>query len=279
MSIEAEYKVKVEDVEYQRLDGKPMLARVYQPEGPGPFPTIVDMHGGAWRTGDRTNNTTTDQALAARRVLVAALDFRQSTEATYPASVADLNLGIRWMKSRAADFNGSASVGSFGVSSGGHLVTLAGVRPRDPRYTTLPLPGHPEIDARCSYVVAAWPVIDPLYRFRFAQQAGREELVSSHLKYWETEAAMEEGAPRTAIERGEDVDLPPILMMLKEDDPNHPLAMQEAFVEAYRKRGGSIEVQSFVGLPDRGMDPIKDGPEAVRAIEVMVDFIRRQTGR
>ena len=64
-----EFEVDVRDVEYQNQSGKPWLARIYQPKGTRPFPTIVDVHGGAWHNGDRTNNAGIDQALAARGIL------------------------------------------------------------------------------------------------------------------------------------------------------------------------------------------------------------------
>src|SRR5438067_812206 len=103
MAANPEFEVDVQDVEYQRLDGKPWMVRVYQPRGDGPFPTVLDVHGGAWHNGDRTNNKGIDTALASRGVLVAALDFRQPPEAGYPASVADVNLGTRWLKAHAED--------------------------------------------------------------------------------------------------------------------------------------------------------------------------------
>ena len=99
METNGKFEVDVRDVEYQSLAGKPWLARVYQPKGSGPFPTIVDVHGGAWHNGDRTNNAGIDEALAARGILVAAVDFRQPPEAGYPASICDINLAVRWLKS------------------------------------------------------------------------------------------------------------------------------------------------------------------------------------
>jgi len=87
MKTNGKFEVDVRDVEYQSHAGKPWLARVYQPKGIGPFPSIVDVHGGAWHNGDRTNNAGIDQALAARGILVAAVDFRQLPEAVYPASI------------------------------------------------------------------------------------------------------------------------------------------------------------------------------------------------
>jgi acetyl esterase/lipase len=271
------YEVDVQDVEYQRQAGKPWLARIYQPKGTGPFPTIVDVHGGAWHNGDRTNNAGIDQALAARGILVAAVDFQQPPEAGYPASICDINLAIRWLKAHAAEFNGTATVGAFGNSSGGHQVVLNGLRPRHASYSALPLPNHPEIDAGLSYVIAAWPVICPLYRFRFAKEFNRQEHIKAHIDYWRTEEAMGEGSPQTIIEQDEQVDLSPILMMLKANDGNHPLEMQEHFIASYRKRGGAIEVHTFDGLPEHRMVPSPSQPETMRAIDTITAFIRRQT--
>ena len=271
------YEVDERDVEYQRQAGKAWLARVYQPRGTGPFPTVVDVHGGAWHNGDRTNNAGIDQALAARGIVVAALDFRQPPEAGYPASICDVNLAVRWLKAHAAEFNGTTAVGAFGNSSGGHQVVLSALRPRHAAYSALPLPNHPEIDASLVYVIAGWPVICPLYRFRFAKKLNREEHIKAHIDYWRTEEAMAEGSPQTIIEQDGRVDLPPILYLLKANDRNHPLEMQERFIASYRKRGGAIEVHTFDGLPEHGMVPSLDQPETMRAIDTIVEFIWRQT--
>ena len=271
-----EYEIDERDVEYQRLSGKAWLARIYQPKGTGPFPTIVDVHGGAWHNGDRTNNAGIDRALAARGIVVAALDFRQPPEAAYPASICDVNLAVRWLKAHAAELNGTTAVGAFGNSSGGHQVVLSALRPRHAPYSARPLPNHPEIDASLAYVIAGWPVIDPLYRFHFAKEFNREEHIKAHIDYWRTEEAMAEGSPQTIIERDEQVELPPILMLLKANDRNHPLEMQERFIASYRKRGGAIEVHTFEGLPEHRMVPSPAQPETMRVIETISVFIRRQ---
>jgi len=273
-----EYEVDVRDVEYQRLGNKPWLVRIYQPKGTGPFPTIVDVHGGAWHNGDRTNNAGIDKALAARGIFVAAVDFRQPPEAGYPASICDVNLAVRWLKAHAAEFNGTTSIGAFGNSSGGHQVVLSALRPRHAAYTALPLPNYPDIDASLDYVIAAWPVICPLYRFHFAKEINRQEHIKAHIDYWRTEEAMAEGSPQTIIDRDEKIDLPPILFMLKANDRNHPLEMQERFIASYRKRGGPIEVHTFEGLPEHRMVPSAAQPETMRAMDTITDFIRRHAG-
>ncbi|HXG50218.1 MAG TPA: alpha/beta hydrolase [candidate division Zixibacteria bacterium] len=274
MTTNNQFEVAERDVEYQRLQGKPWLVRIYQPQGRGPFAAIVDVHGGAWHNGDRLSNAAIDRALAANGILVAAVDFRQPPEAGYPASIRDVNLAIRWLKAHAPELDATSRVGAFGNSSGGHQVVLSALRPRHPAYSDLALPGRPEIDAGLAYVIAGWPVIDPLYRFHYARRSDRQELVKAHLDYWGTEEAMAEGNPQAILDRNERAELPPVLMLLKANDRNHPLEMQERFIDSYRRRGGAIEVDTFEGFAERVV-PSPDQPETMRLIDVMTAFVRR----
>src|SRR5262245_14386163 len=50
----ATFELKVSEVEFRRTEkGRQLMARIYQPQGAGPFPTMLDLHGGAWRRKDR----------------------------------------------------------------------------------------------------------------------------------------------------------------------------------------------------------------------------------
>ncbi len=148
------FDVRVRDVEYRRDGERSWLARVYEPQGTGPFPALLEIHGGAWCANDRTQNASIDEALAASGLVVVAIDFHLGTQAPYPASIADVNYATRWLKTRAGDFNATAeALGGLGLSSGGHMVMLSAMRPRDPRYTALPLDGAPDVEASLAYVI------------------------------------------------------------------------------------------------------------------------------
>ena len=251
------YEFDAEDVEYNRHGGVPLLMRLYKPTGAGPFPVMIDLHGGAWCNGDRHNDTKINEALARSGVIVAALDFRMPPVAGYPASIADINFAVRWLKSRARSLKARADrVGVIGISSGGHQGMLAAMRPADPRYAALPLEGGANIDASLQCVVMCWPVIDPLGRYHYAkkvQAAGGkypeeiDRVLPSHDAYWKTEAAMAEGAPVNALEAGEKVALPPVLVVQGTSDKMHPRDQLDRFTAAYRKRGGPIEVELYDG--------------------------------
>src|SRR2546421_5904267 len=136
----AKFDLKLSEVEFRRnAAGRRLMARIYQPQGAGPFPALLDLHGGAWNNKDRRAEEPMDRAIAASGVLVVAIDMTLAPEAPYPACVQDANYGVRWLKSKAAGWNGEPSkVVGVGCSSGGHRDELLGVRPRAPRDNAIP---------------------------------------------------------------------------------------------------------------------------------------------
>lgn len=268
--------VEISEVEYACPGGQPLLARVYRPAGAGPFPIVLDLHGGGWNSGDRFSNERSDTLLAADGFVVVAIDFRQPPVAPYPASVADANFAVRWLKARAAELGGWADrIGVFGTSSGGHLAMLNALLPDHPRYASEPLAGADGVDATVSCVVACYPVLDPLARYRYAQATGRERLVTWHDAYWGSEAAMAEGNPQLILERGEQRRLPPLLMLQGDADENVTTEMAERFVGAYRAAGGSVELVMYPGIPHSFLPNLPDAPETADAIARSSRFFKQ----
>src|ERR1700691_5817860 len=91
----AGYELAVKDIVYRRDGEKQRLARLYQPSGSGPFPAVLLVHGGAWNNKDRTDGQNTALDLAEAGIVVLAIDFRNAPESPYPASLQDINYGIR----------------------------------------------------------------------------------------------------------------------------------------------------------------------------------------
>lgn len=182
----AKFELKVSEVEFRRTPGGRMLiARIYQPQGPGPFPTLLDLHGGAWNNKDRSANEPMNRAVAVSGVLVVAIDLTLAPEAPYPASVQDANYGVRWLKSKAAGWNGDpANLGVLGSSSGGHVAELLGMRPRDARYAAIPLAAAPNVDATVAYVATRSPISDPYARYQQAEKMKRTEMLEKSKTYF-----------------------------------------------------------------------------------------------
>lgn len=270
------YPVEVFDVEYRRDGDEAFLARVHQPQGPGPFPGILYIHGGQWVHGDRMGTGLDANALAESGFAVFAPDFRTATpERPYPMAVIDVNYATRWLKAHAGDFNAAAErLGGIGASSGGHLIMLSAMRPRHARYAALPLPEAPQLDASLAYLMLVWPILDPLGRFIFAQETGRDDIVESTRTFFQPWETVWEGNPTTILERGESVEMPPALIIQGTADKNVTPALQRRFASAYQAAGGTVELEVFPDQPHQFTR--QPGPETDRAHALMRDFVARQ---
>jgi acetyl esterase/lipase len=252
------YEFTTEDVEYLRHGDRALKLRLYKPRGAGPFPAVVDLHGGAWGKGSLEECKGRDEALAQAGLLVAGLDFRDGNDG-YPTALVDINYAIRWLKARAAQLQTRPDlIGIAGASSGGHLAMLTAMRPNDPRYTSIPLPaGSPTVDATVRSVAMAWPVINPLSRYRNALRERAKgtawvgDIPERQGSFWKNDENMTDGNPVLMLERGEKVVMPPALWVQGRPDPVHdyrdpesPVALNEPerFAASYRKAGGKIEV-------------------------------------
>jgi acetyl esterase/lipase len=287
-SIQTTYDVDIADVEYLRHGDTPLLARLFKPRGSGPFPIMVELHGGAWVRGNRLNGNGPNEALAKHGVIVAALDFRVPPVAPYPASLADIHYGIRWCKTQAAAWNGRPDwIGVMGTSSGAHQAMLLGMRPHDPRYAELSLPADAAaVEGTVGCVIMVSPVIDPLGRYLYAKGLRQdvtppadfaERVVPMHDQYWQTEEAMAEAAPARILARGERTTLPPTLCLARQYEAGHPRPDLDEFVRQYRQAGGTIDVNIFEG---EGEGLLRDlsSPTAQQALEQMITFINQHLG-
>ncbi|HUF82801.1 MAG TPA: alpha/beta hydrolase [Burkholderiales bacterium] len=274
-----QFEIKVWDVDFRRAPGgRELKARVYQPQGAGPFPVVLDLHGGAWNDKDRLANVPMDRNLAESGILVVAIDMTLAPEAPYPASVQDANYGVRWLKARAREWKGDpATLGVLGSSTGGHMAELLAMRPRDPRYNAHPLPESPNMDATVNYVIARSPISDPYTRFQQAEKMKRAEMMQKTKNYFKPWESIFEANPQQMLERGEAVSLPPMFILQGELDDNVIPVIQQKFAATYRKAGGECQLEVFPGCGH--MWVAEPGPQTDRAHEMIRAFIVRQLGQ
>ncbi len=134
------HDVTIEEIEYLRHGDRPLGLKLFRPSGKGPFPLVIDLHGGAWTKGGPSECDDRAAVLAAAGIAVAALSFRHAADG-YPTSLIDINYATRWAKANAERLGTRPDmIGLCGQSSGGHLGMLSAMRPADPRYAAIALP-------------------------------------------------------------------------------------------------------------------------------------------
>ena len=123
------------DLTYQILPRfRPTKLDLYLPPASarGPRPVIVFIHGGGWAGGGNrlsgafANWPTVLAGMARRGYVVAAVSYRFSAEAPFPAAIQDVKAAIRWLRTNAARYRiDTDRFATFGGSAGGQLAALA----------------------------------------------------------------------------------------------------------------------------------------------------------
>ena len=271
----ASYEVREHDLEYLNVGGVTRQVRIYQPEGPGPFPLLLSIHGGAWTDKDHTDYASTSKPLAATGLVVASIGQRVGAGFPYPLQLQDIHYGVRWLKAHAGDFNGDPdAVGGIGYSSGGHTLPLAAMRINDPRYSALPLEGSSPADAKLAFTISCWPVIEPFFRYEIAKANGNTELMEKHHMFFQGDEAMHESTPLNVIKRGEKLTLSPALVLHGTADDVMPIEASERFVSAYNEAGGKAQLVPFQGM---GHGWAREaGLEVDEFVKIVTAFIAKQ---
>ena len=114
---------------YARRDDLALALDLYLPAAAGrPAPLVVLVHGGGWKSGERSELAPLATRLAARGYAAACVDYRLSGQARYPAAVDDVREAVRWLREHAAALHiDAARVALAGASAGGQIAALAGM--------------------------------------------------------------------------------------------------------------------------------------------------------
>lgn len=131
---------EVKDIEIQGADGK-LKARLYRPQGKGPFPVVIYYHGGGWVLADLDTYDATPRALAAKsRAIFIAVGYRQGPEHRFPAAHDDAFAAYQWVLHNARTFDGDPKkVAVAGEDAGGNLALNVAIMARD---QSLQIPTH-----------------------------------------------------------------------------------------------------------------------------------------
>lgn len=223
------------------------LARLYEPPPDAAAlragAAMVNVHGGAWAMGDRTQCDRYCTAVAAAGFTVVAPDFRDGRQGRHPIAVDDVADAYRWTVAESARFGiDAARVAIAGSSSGGHLALHAAL-------THVAAP----------FVAAFWPPVDPLTRYRYAlgergkpvpegQVFDAVRLAAASEAYYGDEDTMAGASIAHLVRTGMAAHgLPPVWVVRGGADLNVPSGILDDLVAAYGEAGGTIELTDYPG--------------------------------
>ncbi|MCX6237449.1 MAG: alpha/beta hydrolase [Bacteroidia bacterium] len=146
-------KLKWLDIAYATTSQAQKLD-IYLPDGDGPFPVILSIHGGAFKAGDKRDGQLTPMLEGLTRgYAVVSINYRLSPEAKFPAQIYDVKAAVRWIRANAKQYKFNPDkIAAWGGSAGGHLSALAGTSGNVKELEDLSL-GNPTQSSRVQAVV------------------------------------------------------------------------------------------------------------------------------
>jgi alpha-L-fucosidase 2 len=208
-----------QDIEYGNAGGVSLRLDAFVPDGTGPFPAVIMVHGGGWNTGDKSGGRTKgymapmDDPLARAGFAWFEINYRLTPKYLYPACIEDVETAIRWVKAHAAEYHlDPGRIALAGESSGGHLVDLAAAR-ADP-------------STRVAAVVSFYGAYDLVYQAKAKPTDSNVAKLFGLAKVEEKDLPLlHEASADAYLKPG----LPPFLLVHGDEDPKVPFDEDVAF--------------------------------------------------
>ena len=263
-----EYK----DLIYATVDGKDLGLDLYIPAGVQAPPLLVWVHGGAWSQGTKAQ---VPRGFVEHGIATASVEFRQSTEARFPAQVHDIKAAIRFLRAKSGTYGYRAEkLAIAGNSSGGHLAALVGVTN-----------GHRELEGRVgdylSQSSSVQAIVDYFGASNLMTILAQSTPFGLNVRRPALErllGALPEQAPELAelaspvvhVDRSD----PPLFLLHGDQDSQMPINQAHELQGAYERLGLEVHFDVVHGAAHGG--DVFYSPEHLKPV---LDFLGRTVGR
>jgi alpha-L-fucosidase 2 len=221
------------DIIFASPAGTNLTLDAFVPDGDGPFPACILVHGGAWMNGTKTSYISPlFEPLSQAKFTWFTINYRLAPQHRYPACIEDVESAIRWVKAHAAEYKADPKrIALIGESAGGHLVSLAGVRARDDTRVAAIVPFYAPHDmalrVRQSPTPPGW--LAPLFGITTLDDAA-----------WQ---ALRDASPINAVRPG----LPPYLLVHGTKDDKVPFEQSLRFQDKMKAADNTCDLITIEG--------------------------------
>jgi len=242
-----------ENLIYAELGGEALGLDIYRPEGDGPFPVLMLVHGGGWCQGDRQAYAEHGRYFADAGYLAAAISYRLAPVHPFPAACEDVTAAAAWLTAHAAEYGGDpARFGAYGGSAGAHLVTWLATAADTPLTCCAEWAGPMDMHRE--------PVTYPYRSYGLAFMGACQH---------DDPAAYDAASPLLRLTKN----TPPLLLLHGEADAVVSADHARWMAEKARELGAPVEMVLLDGVGHTGGAP--DMPELAAGWEAMMGFYDR----
>ena len=226
------------DIEFAKMDGVSLKMDAWVPDGAGPFPTVVLVHGGGWQQGDKqTTFNPIFEPLSNAGFVWFTVNYRLAPKYRYPAAVDDVVSAIRYIEDHAGEFKVDPKrIAISGESAGGHIVALIGARYGSELHIQAVVPFYPATDFDA--LVEGPDRNDRAYH-------GVMQFVGATEVNDQTRKLLSDASPVTYIHKG----MPPYLIVVGTADQTVGFRQSQELCDRMKLAGAQCEIYSLKGAP------------------------------
>lgn len=218
------------EIEFCKVGDVKLTLDAFVPEGKGPFPTCILVHGGGFMRGDKHSYIAPlFEPLSKAGFTWFTIDYRLAPQHRWPACGEDVEAAVRWVKAHASEYKVDVNrIALIGESAGGHLVSYAGVKatPETRVAAVVPFYAPHDLDFQVRHRNALGPSMTALL--------GLTELND------DAYAKLKATSPSTYVRKGEK--LPPFLLIHGDDDEQVPYEQSVRFQKLMQDTGNSCDL-------------------------------------
>ena len=164
------HMIEVIRVPYARIGTRKLELKVTRPVGLGPFPAMLDLHGGAWTHFDHEVDFVFCEAMARRGFVMCSAEFRTGPDDPWPCFHRDVRAAARFVRHHARALHVDPStIGAMGGSTGGHMAALLALLPDGPSTEAIDTPQ--DTSAAINWGALLYPILDVAGRYAMAKEA------------------------------------------------------------------------------------------------------------
>lgn len=248
------------DIIYHFVDGTNLTLDAHVPNGPGPFPAAILVHGGGWVAGDKRQYITyLFQPLSDANFAWFSINYRLAPSHKFPADAHDVEQAIRWVKNNAPIYKVDTNrIALIGESAGGHLVSYVGAN------------HHPENNVAA--VVSMYGIHDFITASIAWKPIPDEIMKLFGISSVDADSApiLVKASPVIYINK----DMPPYLLIHGSKDEDVPYQQSVEMCDKMKKAGASCELITVEGAP-HGMDHWESHPEWLWYKKSLIDWLNK----